>query len=123
MSAILYPTSQWLDSQRGANTGASAPPLPAGVDVVGSASRFVHGGVSKLESWMGGGIHPETATAPPPLTVLSNPTDSVAGRFGGLIPRPTSTVAPGPAGSSAVQRSNLFGSLKRAVTPSTPPGA
>ena len=118
MSAILYPTSQWLDSQRGANTGSGGAPARAGVDVVDAATRFAQGGISKLDGWMGGGFHPEASPALPPVTATTVATNSVPGRFGGLIPRPTSTVAPGPAGAAAVRRSALFGSFKRAQSQS-----
>jgi len=113
MSAILYPASQWADAQTGANTGSGGSPVVAGVDVAGAAQRLAHGGISTLESWMGGGAHPEAVPALPPVTATTVPTDSVPGRFGGLIPRPASTVAPGPAGAAATQRSNLFNSFRR----------
>ena len=122
MSAILYPVTQWLDSQKGSNTGSTPPPLQAATDTVDAALRFAQGGISKLDGWMGGGFHPEAVPAAPPVTSTTVATDSVQGRFGGLIPRPASTVAPGPAGVAASQRSNLFNSLKRVVGLPASPG-
>lgn len=109
MSAIVYQGARHANAS---TAGVTQPDLahagmPAPVDTVDSAIRYAHGGLSPLDSWLGGGIHPETPLLTPPSALLVTPTDSTPGRHGGLVPRSNSTVAPGSAGSAASARSTL----------------
>ncbi len=115
MSAILYPSSQWAQAQRGANTGSTPAPLPAAAipDAVHYADMAARGGLSDLGSFFSGGLHPEMAIAAPPVTATTVATDSTTGNLGGLVPKLGSTVAPGPAGAAASVRKTLGDAAKR----------
>lgn len=75
------------------------------------------GGEFDSVSLFGGGVHPESAAglyAPQP-TAVERPTDSLAGRLGGLIARPAGTQASGPAGGAAAAQSTLNAQATSAV--------
>jgi hypothetical protein len=114
MSAIVFQGARHAsaDTAGVTQTDLSNPGLAFGIDAADAARRALAGALSPLESWMGGGIHPEAAIAPAASTDLAYATDSVVGRFGGHVPRPGSTVAPGPAGGAAQARSTFFKSLR-----------
>lgn len=59
--------------------------------------------VSELDSILAGGLHPEMFTQPL-NRALEAATDSLRGPNGGLVPRPYSAAAPGPAGESVAAR-------------------
>jgi hypothetical protein len=115
MSAILYPSSQWAQAQRGSNTGSTPPPLPAAAipDVTHYADMAARGGMSDLGSFFSGGIHPEQMIATAPPTDATVPTDSQIGNLGGLTPKLGSTVSPGPAGAAASVRKTLGDAAKK----------
>lgn len=113
MSAILYPSSQWAQAQRGANTGGTPPQAAPAPAIVHEADLAIHGMLSPLESFMSGGIHPEMYVGIGPSTSTVVPTDSTTGILGGLTPKLGSTVAPGPAGAAASVRKTLGDAAKK----------
>jgi hypothetical protein len=109
MSALVYHGARYANAS---TAGVTAPDqsnagMPPPVDTVEAANLYAHGGLSPLDSWLGGGIHPETPLLTAPSHLLTIATDSLPGRHGGLVPRSNSTVAPGSAGSAASARSTL----------------
>ena len=84
------------------------PGSPVGI-VPAEVAQKVATGTSEGLGFVAGGIHPETLLAGllPANNAAVVPSDSKPGRTGGLIPRGTGTLAPGPAGAVAQARSTL----------------
>lgn len=79
-----------------------------------TATTAAHGLFSPLDELVSGGIHPEGLGIVNSIgTDLVRATDSVRGPLGGLIPKPGSTVAPGPGGGVAEAKSTLQKALHR----------
>jgi hypothetical protein len=58
-------------------------------------------------SFISGGTHPENIVPDIHSTAETVATDSKVGRLGGLVPRSTGTVAPGPSGGAAQAKATL----------------
>jgi hypothetical protein len=86
----------------------SGAPAPA---TAGEAAAHL-GIVSEIDSVLSGGTHPETIWQLIDRSVVQ-PTDSLAGHFGGLIPRVEGALASGPAGGVAAAKNQVAAALKR----------
>lgn len=67
--------------------------------------------IEKPLDFVSGGLHPESILhgAETDSTELVKATDSIKGKLGGLIPKASSTLAPGPSGGANAARSTLVG--------------
>jgi hypothetical protein len=113
MASVINLASQRINTDVAGHTyipepEGHTPGSPVGV-VPSEVAAEVSTGTAEGLSFLSGGLHPESIIEK--LTPKSNaevvPTDSKPGRTGGLVPRGTGTLAPGPAGAVAQARSTL----------------
>lgn len=130
MTAVVYHGANFANASTAGVTrpDLTYPGIAFGRNLVDQAAQAV-AGISPLEDFIGGGIHPENAVGTAVATDVTRATDSVRGAFGGLKPQPGSTVGPGPAGQAARARSTFAASLRSLFTsggqgtPTNPPHA
>ena len=114
MASIIHTAAQrinadtagltYLPEAPGFTPGTQAGAVPSEVGHLASA-----GTLDGNLGWLSGGLHPESIVKAllPQNNAEVVPTDSKPGRQGGLIPRGTGTLAPGPAGAVAQAQSTL----------------
>ena len=113
MASTVHLAAQRINTDTAGHTYIPEPPgatpgSPAGL-VPSEVASVVSRGTSEGLGFLAGGVHPEAIleSLVPSSTAEVLPTDSKPGRQGGLIPRGTGTLAPGPAGAAAMARSTL----------------
>ena len=107
MASIIHTAAQRLNTDTAGLT--YVPETPPGAPVSATVSevgaKLLHG-TSEGLGFLTGGTHPESIGSVANLNTNEvQATDSRPGKMGGLVPRVTGTVAPGPAGAAASARS------------------
>ena len=114
MASVINLASQRINTDVAGHTyiperAGDTPGSPVGLVPSEVASAAHSGAFDGSLGFLSGGIHPEALLDK--LLPVNNsevvPTDSKPGRTGGLVPRGTGTLAPGPAGAVAAARSTL----------------
>jgi hypothetical protein len=122
MPAHLINTSNRINANVAGQTRSAADAAAGSAPVATTLSETAANlnPANALDSLFAGGVHPETVPGATP-TPLEKPTNSVKGLLGGLKPATGSTVAPGPAGSTAAAKTVQAGTQK--ITDATTAGA
>jgi hypothetical protein len=114
MASIINTAAQRINADTAGLTylpeaPGTTPGSPAGLVPSELASAVRTGVADGSLGWLSGGLHPESLVNDllPQNSAEVVPTDSKPGRTGGLVPRGTGTLAPGPAGAVAAARSTL----------------
>lgn len=114
MAAIINTAAQRINASTAGLTylpeaPGHTPGSPVGLVPADVASAAHTGTADGSLGWLSGGIHPEAIVKDllPVNTAEIQPSDSTPGRTGGLVPRGTGTLAPGPAGAVAQAKSTL----------------
>lgn len=113
MSALVFQGARHANASTAGNTASDTAQkgIAYGRNLADQAAQAI-AGITPLQEFLGGGIHPENAVGTAVSTDVVRATDSVQGAFGGLKPRLGSTVGPGPAGQAAKARSTFGTSLR-----------
>jgi hypothetical protein len=111
MASIILTAAQRANADVAGHTyvpelPGQTPGSPVGKTATEVFQEVTHG-TSEGLGFLAGGVHPESVLAGlgPLNTAEVAPTDSRPGKLGGLVPRPSGTLAPGPAGAAATVRS------------------
>jgi hypothetical protein len=115
MPANLINASNRINANVAGQTrqGSDVSVAPVATTIGEAADNF--NPANALDAMFAGGVHPETVPSVTP-TPLEKATNSVKGVLGGLKPAVGSTVAPGPAGSSAAAKTVQAGTQRVAQT-------
>ncbi len=110
MASVLIPASQRFNANVAGQTHVVPNETPPGTPHAAQPTEVVANipsATGALDLILAGGSHPENIIPPVVATNLTRASDSLAGKMGGLVPRFTGTLAPGPAGAAASARSTL----------------
>jgi hypothetical protein len=110
MPAIHFPAANQILADRGGTLDKPAAPPTADAASPTDIIDSIFG--DSLANVLSGGSHPESVRLPV-AQPLEKATDSIEGRFGGLVPKAGSVVGPGPAGMIASARHRAQAVLER----------